>query len=68
MTPLGYVPGALRGEIVRKYGYDRLCARYRKQYTFFPTIEFEGHAESEPLKMLLRHRPILPDDNTQTPS
>ena len=57
--------GLLHDEIVRKYGYDRLHARYRNEYTFLPTIEFEGHAEIEPLKMLLRDTPILPDDSIQ---
>ena len=57
--------GLLHDEITRKYGFDRLHARYRNQYTFLPTIEFEGRAQSEPLKMLLRDAPILPDDNIQ---
>ena len=57
--------GLLHDEIVRIYGYDSLYARYRNQYTFFPTIEFEGPAVAEPLKMLLRDIPILPDDSIQ---
>ena len=51
---------------MRKYDYDRLYARYRNQYTFLPTIEFECPAVAEPLRMLLRDTPILPDDNIQT--
>ena len=57
--------GLLHDEIVRKYGYERLFARYRNQYTFMPTIEFECPAVAEPLRMLLRDTPILPDDNIQ---
>ena len=57
--------GLLHDEIVKKYGYDRLVARYRNQYTFQPTIEFEGPASEEPLRMLLRETPILPDDGIQ---
>ena len=29
--------GLLHDEMVRKFGYDRLFARYRNQYTFLPT-------------------------------
>jgi hypothetical protein len=54
--------GLLHDEMVEKYGYDRLYARYRNQYTFMPTIEFEGPAISESLRMLLRETPILADD------
>lgn len=52
--------------MVRKYGYDRLYARYRNQYTFLPVIEFECPPIAEALRMLLRDTPILPDDNIQT--
>ena len=55
----------LHDEIVRKYGYDRLYARYRNQYNFLPTIEFECPAVPEPLRMLLRGPPIQPDDIIQ---
>ena len=51
--------------MVRKYGHDRLHARFRNQYTFLPTIEFESPPVAEALRMLLRDTPILPDDNIQ---
>jgi len=51
--------------MVRKFGYDRLFARYRNQYTFLPTVEFECPAVAEPLRMFLRETPILPDGNIQ---
>lgn len=57
--------GLLHDGIVRKYGYERLYARYRSQYTFNPTVEFECPAVAEPLRMLLRDTPIQPDDNIQ---
>jgi hypothetical protein len=57
--------GLLYDEIVRKFGYDRLYARYRNQYTFLPTVEFECPAVAAPLRMLLRDTPIQPDDNIQ---
>src|SRR3990172_6408310 len=53
----------LHDEMVRKFGYDRLYARYRNQATFPPTVEFEFPAVAEPRRMLLRETPILPDDN-----
>jgi hypothetical protein len=55
----------LHDGIVRKYGYERLYARYRSQYTFNPTVEFECPAVAEPPRMLLRDTPIQPDDNIQ---
>jgi hypothetical protein len=57
--------GLLHDEIVRKYGYEALYARYRNQYSFLPVIEFEGPAVAEPLRMLLRDTPIEPNDNLQ---
>ena len=57
--------GLLHDEMVRKHGYERLHARYRNQYTFIPTIEFEQAPVAEALRMLLRQTPILPDDNIQ---
>jgi hypothetical protein len=57
--------GLLHDEMVRKHGHDRLYARFRNQYTFLPTIEFEGPPIAEALRMLLRDTPILPDDNIQ---
>jgi len=57
--------GLLHDEIMRKYGYDSLHARYRNQYTFLPAIEFEGPPVADALRMLLRDTPILPDDNIQ---
>jgi hypothetical protein len=57
--------GLLHDEMVRKYGSDRLYARYRNQYTFMPVIEFECRPIAEALRMLLRGTPILPDDNIQ---
>jgi len=53
----------LHDERARKFGYDRLYARYRNQATFLPTVEFECPAVAEPIRMLLRETPILPDDN-----
>jgi len=58
--------GLLQDDMTRKYGYDRLHARYRSQYTLLPTIEFEAPPVPEALHMLLRDTPILPDDNIQT--
>jgi len=57
--------GLLHDEMVRKYGFDRLYARYRNQYRFLPVIAFEGAVEAEPLRMLLCETPILPDDVIQ---
>lgn len=57
--------GLLHDEMVRKHGYDRLDARYRNQFSFLPTIEFEQAPVAEALRMLLRQTPILPDDNIQ---
>jgi hypothetical protein len=50
---------------VKKHGYDRLYARYRNQFTFLPTIEFDEGPVPEALHMLLRDTPILPDDDIQ---
>jgi hypothetical protein len=57
--------GLLHDEMVRKYGYDRLYARYRNQYTFMPTIEFECPPIAEALRMLIRDTLILPGDKIQ---
>lgn len=57
--------GLLHDEMVRKHGYDRLDARYRNQYSFLPTIEFEQAPPAEALRMLLRQTPIRADDNIQ---
>ena len=56
----------LHDEILRRHGHNGLHARYRNQYTFLPTIEFEAPPVPEALHMLLRDTPILPDDNIQT--
>jgi len=50
-------------KIVKKKGYDRLYARFRKQYAFLPPVEFECPAVAEPLRMLLRETLIQADDN-----
>ena len=51
--------------LFQELGYGRRHARYRNQYTFLPTIEFEEAPVSEALHMLLRETPMLPDDNIQ---
>ena len=57
--------GLLHDEMVRKHGYDRLHARYRNQFSFMPTIEFEQAPVAEALALLLRQTPIRPDDAIQ---
>lgn len=57
--------GLLHDEMVRKYGYDRLYARYRNQRTFIPVIEFEVPVEGGPLRMLLQQCPVELDDRIQ---
>lgn len=57
--------GLLHDEMVRKHGYERVHARFRNQYAFLPTIEFEEGAVAESLKMVLRETPILPNDTIQ---
>jgi hypothetical protein len=57
--------GLLHDEMVRKYGFDRLYARYRNQCTFVPVIQFEIPVEAAPLRLLLEECPILPDDVIQ---
>lgn len=57
--------GLLHDEMVTKNGYDRLFARYRNQYSFLPTIEFETHVQAVPLHLLMKQTPIMADDEIQ---